>query len=78
MLDHNRVQLPPLVAPPLVVGRPGEPAGQGQVKRSVFRHGLEPFEVGRDSITPIDPAYRDQGQFEFPGQTEKIEFELAQ
>jgi arylsulfatase len=54
----------------------GKPAGEGIVKRSLFRHGLEPFEVGRDSITPIDPAYKDKGQFEFTGTIEKIAFEI--
>ncbi|MDZ4658730.1 MAG: arylsulfatase [Bythopirellula sp.] len=55
----------------------GKPAGEGQVKRSAFRHGLEPFEVGRDSITPIDPAYKDEGVFAFTGTTEKVDFELG-
>jgi arylsulfatase len=32
----------------------GRAAGEGKMTRSSFRHGLEPFEVGRDSITPID------------------------
>ena len=54
----------------------GKPAGEGKVKRSIFRHGLEPFEVGRDSITPIDPAYKDKGQFAFTGNIEKVSFEL--
>ena len=40
-----------------------DPAGEGKLKRTSFRHGLEPFEVGRDSITPIDPAYKDKGKF---------------
>ena len=54
----------------------GRPAGEGKVKRSNFRHGLEPFEVGRDSITPIDPAYQDQGKFEFTGTIESITFDV--
>lgn len=54
----------------------GKPAGEGKVKRSAFRHGLEPFEVGRDSITPVDPAYRAKGAFEFTGKIEKVTFEL--
>ena len=54
----------------------GKPAGEGKVKRSLFRHGLEPFEVGRDSITAIDPAYKDKGKFEFTGTIEKVDFEL--
>ena len=54
----------------------GRPAGEGQLARSIFRHGLEPFEVGRDSITPIDPAYRDQGEFPFTGQIERVDFAI--
>ena len=55
----------------------GKPAGEGKVKRSIFRHGLEPFEVGRDSITAIDPAYKGKGKFEFTGQIDKVTFELT-
>jgi len=54
----------------------GQPAGEGKLKRSAFRHGLEPFEIGRDSITAVDPAYKDKGSFEFSGKIEKIAFEL--
>ena len=54
----------------------GQPAGEGKVKRSAFRHGLEPFEVGRDSITPIDPAYQVKGKFEFTGKIDKTTFLL--
>ncbi len=50
--------------------------GKEKLDRSVFRHGLEPFEVGRDSITPVDPAYKDKGDFEFTGTIEKVEFDL--
>ncbi len=53
----------------------GTPAGEGKLKRSVFRHGLEPFEVGRDSITPVSPDYKTP--FEFTGAIEKITFELT-
>ena len=55
----------------------GKAAGEGKIKRSSFRHGLEPFEVGRDSITPIDPAYKDYGTFPFTGTIEKVAFELT-
>lgn len=54
----------------------GQPAGEGQVKRSLFRHGLEPFEIGRDPIISVDPAYKDEGKFEFTGQIEKITFDV--
>ncbi len=54
----------------------GKPAGEGKLKRTLFRHGLEPFEVGRDSITPVDPAYEDEGKFEFTGVVDKVDFAL--
>lgn len=55
----------------------GKEAGEGKIKRSSFRHGLEPFEVGRDSITPIDPAYKDHGTFPFTGTIDKVSFQLT-
>jgi arylsulfatase len=55
----------------------GQPAGKGTLKRSLVRHGLEPFEVGRDSITAVDPAYKDDGKFEFTGKIEKVRFEVS-
>lgn len=54
----------------------GKPAGEGKVERSTFRHGLEPFEIGRDSITPIDPEYKSKGTFPFTGTIDKVEFQL--
>lgn len=54
----------------------GKPAGKGKLTRTLPRHGLEPFEVGRDSITPVDPAYKDKGQFEFTGKINTVEFKL--
>jgi arylsulfatase len=54
----------------------GRPAGEGKLARSAFRHGLEPFEVGRDSITPVSPDYRGRGTFEFGGRIERVDFEL--
>ncbi|MSR57238.1 MAG: arylsulfatase [Planctomycetaceae bacterium] len=53
----------------------GKPAGEGKVKRSIVRHGLEPFEVGRDSITPVSPDYK--SPFAFTGTIEKITFALT-
>ena len=53
----------------------GKPAGEGKLKRSAFRHGLEPFEVGRDSITPVSPDYKTP--FAFTGVIEKVSFELT-
>lgn len=55
----------------------GKKVGEGKLTHTFFRHGLEPFEIGRDSITPVDPAYKDQGDFAFNGTIERVEFELA-
>jgi arylsulfatase len=55
-----------------------KPAAEGKLTHSTFRHGLEPFEVGRDSITPVDPAYKDKGSFPFTGTIDKVTFELSQ
>jgi arylsulfatase A-like enzyme len=54
------------------------PAGEGKLARSSFRHGLEPFEIGRDSITPVDPAYKDKGQFPFTGRIQTVTFDLKE
>jgi arylsulfatase len=51
-----------------------KPAGQGKLKRTSIRHSLEPFEVGRDSITPVSPDYK--SPFEFTGTIEKLLYEL--
>lgn len=59
----------------LMVG--GKPAGEGKLERTFFRHGLEPFEIGRDSITAVDPAYRNRGAFPFTGQIDKVTFALV-
>jgi arylsulfatase len=51
--------------------------GQGKIKRSAFRHGLEPFEIGRDSITSVSPDYRTKGSYPFNGRIEKVDFSLV-
>jgi len=48
--------------------------GEGKIARTFFRHGLEPFEIGRDSGTPVDPAYQSKGKFEFTGDIEQVSF----
>ncbi len=55
-----------------------QPAGEGKFVRTAFRHGLEPFEVGRDSGTPVDPAYKEKGDFAFTGTISKINFKVTQ
>jgi arylsulfatase len=51
------------------------PAGKGEVPKAGNRHGVEPFEVGRDSISPVNPDYKSKGSFPFTGTIEKITFE---
>ena len=55
----------------------GKPAGEGQLSRTLFRHSLEPFEVGRDSMTPVNPEYKSEGAFEFTGKIGSVTFELT-
>ncbi len=55
----------------------GKLAGEGKLKRTYPRHGLEPFEVGRDSITPVGPAYKDKGIYAFTGKIDKVTFALT-
>jgi hypothetical protein len=53
----------------------GRPTGKGTLTRTAFRHGLEPFEIGRDSITPVAPDYKTP--FAFTGTIGKVGFALA-
>ncbi len=55
----------------------GKAVGEVTLSRSVIRHGLEPFEVGRDSITPVSADYHGKGAFPFSGKIDKIQFELT-
>jgi arylsulfatase len=52
----------------------GQLVGEGKMARTAFRHSLEPFEVGRDTGTPVDPAYKSKGEFPFTGTIQKISF----
>lgn len=54
----------------------GKSVGEGKLPRTFVRHGLEPFEIGRDSITPVDPSYRGKSTFPFTGRIDKVVFEL--
>jgi arylsulfatase len=55
----------------------GKPVGEGPIRMSMFRHGIEPFDVGRDSISPVSPDYKGKGDFAFTGKIEKITFEVT-
>jgi Sulfatase len=55
----------------------GQLTAQGETNQAMFRHGVEPFEVGRDSISPVNADYKSRGAFPFTGTIEKITFEGA-
>jgi arylsulfatase len=52
-------------------------AAEGETKKAAFRHGVEPFEVGRDSISPVNADYKSKGAFAFTGRIDKITFEVT-
>ncbi|MBP2649031.1 MAG: Sulfatase [Gemmatimonadetes bacterium] len=56
----------------------GKPAGEGRVPVISFRWGLEPFQVGRDDISPISPDYHGKGGFPFNRGIEEVKFDLVQ
>jgi arylsulfatase len=53
----------------------GKVAAEGETKKAMFRHGVEPFEVGRDSISPVNAAYKAKMPYTFTGTIHKIKFE---
>ena len=54
----------------------GAVVAEGKMARTAFRHGLEPFEVGRDTGTPVDLAYKNKGEFPFTGTISKVNFRI--
>jgi arylsulfatase len=52
-------------------------AAQGETKKAMFRHGIEPFEVGRDSISPVNAAYKAKLPYAFTGIINKITFNVS-
>ena len=55
----------------------GALAGEGSVGSAMVRQGIEPFEIGRDSISPVSPDYKSKGAFPFTGTIEKIQFDAT-
>jgi arylsulfatase A-like enzyme len=55
----------------------GTMAGDGTVGSAMIRQGIEPFEIGRDSISPVSPDYKSKGSFPFTGTIEKIRFDAT-
>jgi arylsulfatase len=54
----------------------GKVVAEGETKKAMFRHGIEPFEVGRDSISPVNAAYKSKGVYPFTGKLDKLVVEL--
>lgn len=54
----------------------GQAVGEAKMARTAFRHGLEPFEIGRDTGTPVDVMYRTKGEFPFTGTIGKVDFKI--
>ena len=54
----------------------GALAGEGTVGTAMARQGIEPFEIGRDSISQVSPDYRSKGAFPFTGAIERIQFDV--
>ena len=55
----------------------GALAGEGTVGTAMARQGIEPFEIGRDSISQANPDYQSKGSFPFTGTIEKIQFDVS-
>lgn len=55
----------------------GSLSGEGTVGSAMVRQGIEPFEIGRDSISPVSPDYKSKGSFPFTGTIEKIQFDAT-
>jgi arylsulfatase A-like enzyme len=55
----------------------GTLTGEGTVGSAMVRQGIEPFEIGRDSISPVSPDYKSKGSFPFTGTIEKIQFDTT-
>jgi hypothetical protein len=43
----------------------------------MVRQGIEPFEIGRDTISPVSRDYKSKGAFPFTGTIEKVQFDAT-
>jgi arylsulfatase len=55
----------------------GQLAGEGEFSKAAPRFAPEPFEVGRDSISPVSSHYKGKGDFAFTGTIDKITFDVT-
>jgi arylsulfatase A-like enzyme len=56
----------------------GKPAGEGTLPKITFRWSLEPFQTGRDDVSPVSPEYHGKGGFPFNRPIEEVKFDLVQ
>lgn len=55
----------------------GEPAGEARIDKQVpGRFGVEGYDVGIDTLSPVDDRYRDRNGFPFTGRIERVTFEF--
>ncbi len=50
--------------------------GCGYVENVSFGISLEGTDIGRDSLTPVTPTYKDRGEFPFTGEIKEVCFDL--
>jgi hypothetical protein len=54
----------------------GKAAGQAEITTVPVGLSFEGFDVGRDTLTPVSPAYRDKGEFAFSGDFQAVTFTM--
>ncbi len=53
----------------------GKETGSGRVEKTVpFRYSVEPFDIGRDTVSPVSPDYK--VPFAFQGRIEQVTVEV--
>ena len=54
----------------------GEEVASGPVENVSFGLSLEGMDIGRDSLTPVTPSYKDRGEFPFTGRIKEVVYDL--
>lgn len=54
----------------------GEEVASGPVENVSFGLSLEGMDIGRDSLTPVTPSYKERGEFAFTGTIREVVYEL--
>lgn len=55
----------------------GEEVACGPVENVSFGLSLEGMDIGRDSLTPVTPSYKDRGEFPFSGKIKEVLYDLG-